>query len=126
MGPWSGENKRMSIRFFARLAIADPKTQKISLSREFIEVSEHDINAMVLPDHVVRVDLFEHKDHKQPKRRILMGVEKVYSTTAIEDEFGPFFADRIAETGAAAAAFIAGLGKLIPILPGDEIRHRDY
>lgn len=113
----------MSSRLFARLAIANPTTQKISLSEEFIEVSEHDLSAMILPDHVVRVDLFTTREETKPKRRIIIGAEKIYSHAAIEDEFGPMFADRLAEIGAGYAVFIETLGKLIPAMPGDQVRH---
>lgn len=115
----------MTRRLFARLAIAHPKTHKISLSKDFIEVSERDVTQMVLPDHVVRIDLFEAREHEKPARRIILGVEQIYSHADIEDEFGQFFADKIAEAGAGHAAFIPDLGKLIPTLPGDEIWHRN-
>ena len=114
----------MSIKLFARLAVVNPKTSRISLTREFIEVSEHDISTMTLPDHVVRVDLFSSKTDEKPSRRILMGVHKVYEKNAVEDEFGPMFADHLNQSGASQAAFISNLGKLIPVLPGDEIIYK--
>lgn len=120
-----GDLTGMTSRLYARLAVANPQTHKISLSKEFIEVSEHEVGTMALPDHVVRMDLFEAKEHPKPKRRILMGVQKLYSASDIEDEFGPMLADKITRTGAAHAAFIEGLGKLVPAMPGDEIWHSD-
>jgi hypothetical protein len=109
-------------RLYARLATANPKTHRISLSRDFIEVSEHDVTQMTLPDHVVRVDLFEAKEDTKPKRRIILGVEKIYSTAAVEDEFGPHFSAQLIESGATEAGFISSLGKLVPLMPGDEFR----
>jgi hypothetical protein len=111
-------------RLYARLAVANPKTNRISLSREFIEVSEKDVSKMPLPDHVVRVDLFENKEQEKPKRRIILGVEKVYSAADIENEFGPHFSAQLAESGATEAGFIGTFSKLVPLLPGDELVRR--
>lgn len=110
----------MSIRLFARLARAHPETHKISLSREFIEVSGTDVHQMNLPPDVVRVDFFADITARTPTKRVFTGTHQLMSRDEIEEHFGPMFSDRVDEAGASHAVFIPDMNKLIPALPGDE------
>jgi hypothetical protein len=112
---------RMTTRLFARLAIANPDTHKISLTKEFVEVSGTDIRTMDLPAHVVRVDFFADISSSKPDKRVFIGEHEVYSTEAIEEHFGPMFVEHLSEAGATHAVFMSSMNKLIPVMPGDEI-----
>lgn len=113
----------MTTRLFARLAIADPQTHKISLTREFIEVSGTNVHDMTLPPHVVRVDFFADITAKKPQKRVFIGPHEIYSKDDIETHFGPMFVDHVAEAGASHAVFMPDMNKLVPALPGDEIAY---
>lgn len=113
----------MSTRLFARLAIANPETHKISLTKDFIEVSGTDVRSMDLPAHVVRVDFFTDITARKPEKRVFVGTHEIYSADDVEEHFGPMFADPLAEAGATHALFMPDMNKLIPVLPGDEIAH---
>jgi hypothetical protein len=113
----------MEKRLFARLAIANPKTHKVSLTKDFVEVSGTDIRSMDLPAHVVRVDFFADITARKPDKRVFIGEHDIYSTADVEEHFGPMFVDPLTEAGATHAVFMADMNKLIPALPGDEIAH---
>lgn len=111
----------MKTHLFARLAIADPNTHKVSLTKEFVEVSGTDIGAMTLPANVVRVDFFADITSRKPDKRVFVGQHEILSVASIEENFGPLFVDSLTEVGATQAIFMAALNKLMPVLPGDEI-----
>lgn len=111
----------MTTRLYARLAIANPETHRISLARDFVEVSGTDIHSMDLPAHVVRVDFFIDITARNPEKRVFVGEHEIYSTADVEEHFGPMFVETLSEAGATHALFLATLNKLVPVRPGDEI-----
>lgn len=113
----------MTTRLYARLAIANPETQKVSLSKDFVEVSGTDVRDMNLPAHVVRVDFFADITARKPDKRVFIGQHEIYSADDLEEEFGPHFSEHISGSGATHALYMPHLNKLVPVQPGDEIAH---
>ncbi len=111
----------MTTRLYARLAIANPDTHRVCLTKEFVEVSGTDIGKMDLPAHVVRVDFFADITSGKPDKRVFVGEHEIYSTDAVEEHFGPMFVATLCEAGATHALFMSSLNKLVPVMPGDEI-----
>lgn len=111
----------MTTRLYARLAIANPETHKISLTKDFVEVSGTDIGSMDLPAHVVRVDFFADMTARKPDKRVFVGDHEIYSTADVEEHFGPMFVDTLSEAGATHAVFMAAFNKLVPVQAGDEM-----
>lgn len=114
----------MTEKLYARFAIAKP-TGKVSLTREFVEVSGTNIKDMTLPDNVVRVDFFADLTAEQPAKRVFLGVDQVYNKSDIDHHYGEFFTHQIEEAGGSHAVLLAGLGKLVPAQIGDEFVHTD-